>query len=274
MRKIIIIGALVLAAGLTSCTTVESGHEAPIVAWGGETDMNQTLGEGIHYGISYLWNDTPEYLIRNTTVTIKDKYYDAGDMETPVTVTVYYNPIKGKTNYLHKNVGPDYLESRLTPLIQGALAKVIPQYTAQNLNKVSRAEAEKKIKEILQKETPKIYIAVTDVQFSKVGIPDAVAELAKETAVQVGRNELAEKLEAEKVSLAKAQVAEAQGNYDAGVLNAKTKDILSQPKMLEMMRIENERLMWEGFKKHGHSPFGENNIFGTSQSPTLLLQKK
>lgn len=272
MKKFLLLALATIA--LTSCTSVDSGYESPIISYGGETDMTKTLPEGMHYGLSYLWNETPEYLIRNTTVTIKEKYFDINDMETPVAVTVYYNPIKGKTNYLHKNVGPDYLDTRLIPIIQGALAKVIPQYSAQGLNKISRAEAEIKLKAILQKETPKIYIAVSDVQFTKVGIPKAVADLAKETAVQIGRNELASKLKAEKVSLAEAQVAEAQGNYDAGVLNAKTKDILSQPKMLEMMKIENERLMWEGFKEHGHSPFGENNIYGSNQSPTLLLQRK
>lgn len=272
MKKILLV--VLMTTALISCTSVDSGHEAPVISWGGETNMTATLGEGMHYGVNYLWDDTPEYEIRNQTVTITDKYFDSNDMELPVSVTVYFNPIKGKTNYLHKNVGPDYKESRLEPIIKGSLAKVIPQYAAQNLNKVSRGEAEKRLKEILVKECPKIYIEVTDVQFTKVGIPQAVADLAKETAVQIGRNELAEKLEAEKVSLAKAKVAEAQGDYDAGVLNAKTKDILSQPKMLEMMRIENEKIMWEGFKEHGHSPFGENNIYGSNQSPTLLLQRK
>ena len=28
--------------------------------------------------------------------------------------------------------------------------------------------------------------------------------------------------------------------------------------------------MWEGFKKHGHSPYGENNFFGVGQVPMLM----
>lgn len=103
-------------------------------------------------------------------------------------------------------------------------------------------------------------------------IPNGISQLAEQTAVQIGRNELASKKEAEQVSLAKAKVAEAQGNYDAGILNAKTKDLLSQPKMLQLQQIENERIMWEGFKVHGKSPFGQNNIFGNS-NPNLLLNR-
>lgn len=268
--KNLLFSALALAM-LTSCTTVDSGYEAPIVSYGGETNMNHTLDEGMHWGFQYLVDSTPDYEIRNQTLTIEDTYFDKNDMAVPVTVTVYFNPIKGKTNYLHKNIGPEYKETRLTPILKGSLSKVIPQYAAQNLNKVSRAEAEKILKKLAQEEAAKIYIDVTDVQLTKISIPSAVADLAKETAVQEGRNELAKKKEAEQVALAKAKVAEAQGDYDSGVLNAKTKDILSQPKMLEMMRIENERITAEGFLKHGKSIYGDHNYFGAA-APLLLKQ--
>lgn len=271
MKKIL--SVLAVSVLILSCTGVDSGHESPIISYGGETDMNKTLGEGMHYGFNYLWDSTPEYDIREQTMTIEDEYFDNNDMSTPVTVVIYFNPIKGKTNYLHKNVGSDYAHTKLDPIARGALAKVIPHYTAQDLNKNKRDEAEVKLKEILAKEASTIYVNIARVQFTKVGIPSAVAKLATETAVQLGRNELASKKEAEQVALAKAKVATAQGNYDAGVLNAKTKDIMSSPKMLEMMKIENERLMWEGYKEHGKSPFGENNIFGNS-NPTLLLNRK
>lgn len=271
MKRILSVLAIVMF--LTSCTGVESGHESPIISYGGETNMEKTLEEGMHFGLNYLWDSTPEYDIREQTMTIEDKYFDNNDMGTPVTVVIYFNPIKGKTNFLHKNVGADYSHTKLDPIARGALAKVIPHYTAQDLNKNKRDEAEVKLKEILAKEAGTIYINIARVQFTKVGIPDAVAKLATETAVQLGRNELASKKEAEQVALAKAKVALAQGDYDAGILNAKTKDIMSSPKMLEMMKIENERIMWEGYKKHGKSPFGESNIFGNS-NPTLLLSRK
>ena len=84
-----------------------------------------------------------------------------------------------------------------------------------------------------------------------------------------------ERKDEEQVALAKAKVAAAQGDYDAGVLNAKTQDLLSQPKMLEKQRIDNERIMWTGYAKTGKSPFGENNIFGGSSNstPMLMLQR-
>lgn len=267
MKKVFGLSLTVLL--LTACTGVDSGFESPIISYGGETDMTQVLSEGMHYGINYIWDDTPEYEIREQTMTIEDTYFDNNDMSTPVTVVIYFNPIKGKTNYLHKNVGPDYSHTKLDPIARGALAKVIPHYTAQDLNKNKRDEAEIKLKEILAKEANTIYVNIARVQFTKVGIPAAVAKIAQETAVQIGRNELASKKEAQKISEGKAKVAEAQGNYDAGVLNAKTKDIMSSPKMLEMMRIENERIMAEGYKLHGKSFYGTNNIFGSNAAQVI-----
>lgn len=267
MKRIIILFTLMLS--LASCTGVESGYESPIISYGGETNMNETLGEGMHFGMNYIFDSTPEYNIREQTMSIEDTYFDNNDMSVPVTVVIYFNPIKGKTNYLHKNVGPDYALTKLDPIARGALAKVIPGYTAQDLNKNKRDEAEVKLKAILAKEASTIYVNIARVQFTKVGIPKAVATLATETAVQLGRNELASKKEAEQVALAKALVAEAQGNYDAGVLNAKTKDIMSSPKMLEMMKIENERIMAEGYRVHGKSFYGSNNIFGSNAAQVV-----
>jgi len=273
MKRIFAIIVALVAISMTSCTGVDSGFESPIISYGGETNMNKVLGEGMHYGFNYMWDDTPQYEIREQTMTIEDTYFDNNDMSTPVTVVIYFNPIKGKTNYLHKNVGPDYSHTKLDPIARGALAKVIPHYTAQDLNKNKRDEAEVKLKTILAKEAGTIYVNIARIQFTKVGIPGAVAKLATETAVQLGRNELASKKEAEQVALAKAKVATAQGNYDAGVLNAKTKDIMSSPKMLEMMRIENEKILAEAFLKHGKSIYGENNWFGTMPG-NLLINKK
>lgn len=269
MKKLLILSALVI--GLVSCTTVGTGEEAALVSWGGKTDMSQTLTEGVHWGINYLFDDAVPYVVREQTYNYSVELNDKNDMVTPISVVVYYQAQKGKVNKIHSLVGTDYKEDKLKGFIASVVGKIIPQYSAQEINKFKRAEVEQKITQLLAKEASAIYVNVPRVNFTKVGIPTEVANLAEETAVQLSRNELATKKEAEQVALAKAKVAQAQGDYDAGVLNAKTRDLLSQPKMLELQRIENEKLMWEGFKKHGKSPWGQNNWFGVS--PNVMVQK-
>lgn len=267
MKKVFLLG-LALAMLTTSCTSVESGHKGVIVSWGGETDMQEILPEGINYGMRWLVDDVIEYDVREHTIVKKFSFNDKNDMKTDVVIAIDYALDPTKVNKLHNSIN-DY-EVKLITALSSAAKEVVPQYAAVDLNKHERAAAEDKLSEILRKELPEFYIQFKRARFTDIDIPDGISQLAEQTAVQLGKNELASKKEAEQVSLAKAKVAEAQGNYDAGILNAKTKDILSSPKMLEMMRIENERLMWEGFKDHGHSPYGENNFFGVGQVPMFM----
>ena len=277
MKNLFKIGlfAIIMSLTATSCTSVGTGEEAAIVSYGGQTNMSQTLPEGLHWGLNYLWDNTVPYVVREQTYNYSVQLNDKNDMTTPVELVVYFQAQKGKVNRIHSLVGQDYKDEKLKAFIASVVGKVIPQYAAQDINKFKRAEVEQKITQLLAKEAAAIYVNVPRVNFTKVGIPAGVEKVATAIAVQLSNNTLAEKKEAEQVALAKAKVAQAQGDYDAGVLNAKTQDLLSQPKMLEKQRIDNERIMWSGYAKTGKSPFGENNIFGgaTGSNPILMLQR-
>jgi hypothetical protein len=134
--------------------------------------------------------------------------------------------------------------------IKSASKEVIPQYTASELNLTKRTEAEQKLSEILAKELPEFYMIFARVQLTDVDIPEAIATAAEQTAKQLELN----KLEGEKA-------VAAERKFEAAEWDSRTKAILSKPEMLELQRVENERLKWEGFKTHGKSPYGENNTF-------------
>lgn len=61
MRKVFLFATLV---ALGSCTTVDTGKEGVLVSWGGETNMNYTLKEGVDWGFHYLYDDVVEYDVR------------------------------------------------------------------------------------------------------------------------------------------------------------------------------------------------------------------
>ncbi len=100
-----------------------------------------------------------------------------------------------------------------------------------------------------------------------VDIPRGVADLAEQTAVQLGKNELALKKEAEQVALAKALVAESKGKFEAAEFDVKTKNLMSQPKLIELYQAETDRI----WAQKGVSPYGSNNVFGAN--PGLLLNR-
>jgi regulator of protease activity HflC (stomatin/prohibitin superfamily) len=104
---------------------------------------------------------------------------------------------------------------------------------------------------ILKMQLPKSY---------KAAIERKIAVL-QETATIISQTKQAEQTALKKVALAK-------GNYEAAQYDARTKEILSQPKLLELYRAETERI----WAKKGRSPYGNNNVFGSAQG--ILLNRR
>jgi len=251
---------IVMATVLPSCETVPPGHRGVAVSWGGKTDTTQVYPEGLIIGLQWLVDDMVPYDVRQNTLVQKFEFNDKNNMDVPVEIALDYNLDPRQVNLLHTQISD--IETKILKTLKSAAKEVVPQYSAVELNISKRTEAEQKLAAILSEELPDFYVQFARVQVTDVDIPKQVAQLAEETAVQLGRNELASKKEAEQVALAKARVAEAQGEYDAAKLQAKTKDILSQPKMLKLMELEIEKDYAEGFIKHGNSRYGNNNMFG------------
>jgi len=255
-----LMAVMVMATVLPSCESVPSGHRGVEVSWGGKTNMNEVYPEGLTTGINWLWDDMVPYDVRQRTLVVKLEFNDKNNMVTPVEISLDYNLDPDRVNLLHTQV--EDVETKIMKTLKSAGKEVVPQYSAVDLNISKRTEAEERLAKILAEELPDFYVNFARVQMTDVDIPAPVAQLAEETSVQEGRNKLAEKKEAEQVALAKARVAEAQGEYDAAKLQAKTKDIMSQPKMLKLMELEIEKDYAEGFIKHGNSRYGNNNMFG------------
>ena len=258
MRKLALL--LITVIIITSCTTVESGHKGVKVSWGGETDLNTVYPEGMDGGLSWLWNDMIEYDVREKTLVQSFEFNDNNNMTTKVELSLDYRLNPNKVNLLHTQITD--VETKILKTLKSAGKEVVPQYSAVELNITKRTEAEQKLSQIIAEELPEFYVEFARIQMTDVDIPGAVSKLAEDTAVQLGRNELAKKKEAEQVALAKAKVAEAQGNYEAGLLDAKTKKLLSTPEILKLKELEVEM----EFAKQGKSRYGNNNVFGAGVS--------
>lgn len=266
MKKVITLLTAVIFAATTlpSCETVPSGHRGVEVGWGGKPNMDVVYPEGLVIGIHWMFDDMVVYDVRQSTIVHKFEFNDKNNMDVPVEIALDYNLDPNRVNLLHTQITD--IETKIVKTLKSAAKEVVPQYSAVELNIEKRAEAEQKLAEIMSQELPEFFVQFARVQVTDVDLPKQVAQLAEETAVQLGRNELASKKEAEQVALAKARVAEAQGEYDAARLQAKTKDILSQPKMLKLMELEIEKDYAEGYKAHGNSRYGTNNMFGVGTS--------
>jgi len=262
MKKIIVLLAFALTV---SCTSVDAGHKGVEVSWGGETNMSKIYPEGMDWGLSWMWDDMIQYDVREKTLVDTFEFNDKNNMTTRVELSLDYRLDPDKINSLHTKITD--VEVKILKTLKSAGKEVVPQYSAVELNINKRAEAEAKLSEIISKELPEFYVVFARIQMTDVDIPNAVADLAEQTAVQLGRNELALKKEAEQVALAKATVARSKGLFEAAEYDVQTKNLMSQPKLLELYKAETERVWAE----KGISPYGANNVFGIP--PGLLLNK-
>lgn len=233
---------------LASCTTVEPGHKGVEISWGGETNLERVYPEGMHSGLHWVWDDMVEYDCREKTRVERFEFNDANNMATGVEVSVDLALMPDKVAMLHKGITD--LDAKIGKTVKSACKEVVPQYSASDLNLRKRAEAEEKLTAILSREMPSYFVNFVRVQITDVDIPDAIAKAAEATAKQQELNKLAGE-----------KAKEAENNFLAAEWDAKTKEILSQPAMLELKRLEIQE-MWA---KSGVSPYGQNNVFGSME---------
>lgn len=254
MKKVLGFLLLILTVSFTSCTSVDPKERGVEVSWGGEVNMSKTYPPGMHYGMRWLTDELVTYDVSEKTTVEKYEFNDSGNMTTGVEIAVDYSLSPDRVQFIHTKI-TDY-ETKLKKTIKSAAKEVIPQYTASELNLTKRNEAEDKISKILAKELPEFYLVFNRVQLTDVDIPAQIAKAAEQTARQTELNKLA-----------LSKVTEAENNYKAAEFDAKTKDVLSKPAMLELKRLE---IQME-YARRGVSPYGTNNVFGTT--PALLLNR-
>ncbi len=267
MRKLIkiLVATMLVAVSVTSCVEVDNGYKGVAYKpYSGGLDPKQVYPEGVDMGISWLWNDMITYDCRQKTTDIQAELLDVNSMTVGVTASVFHRVIPTKIGYLHLEKGLDYEKTYIVPVFEGCLKNIIGKYTAQEIVSSKRDVVQKEIKQLLDTAFMKNYIQCDDIIIRDVNLPQSINNAIVAKQVQDEKNLLAEKMKKEKQNLAEAQIAEAKGQYEASVFDAKRKAILSQPKMLELKKLENEALMWKGFLQHGHSPFGNNNMFGVT----------
>ena len=231
----------------TSCTGVESGSRGVEVSWGGKTNMDVVYGEGIDWGVHWMWDDMIEYDVREKTIIEKFEFNDKNNMSTPVAVSIDYKLDAQKVNTIHSTIGKDQLDMKIMTTLSSAAKQVIPQYSASELNLSKREEAEGKIFSVLKEEFPAFYVSCSRVRITDVDIPRGIAEAAEANAKQTELNKLSA-----------SKVEQARNNLLAAEFDSKAQALLSRPEMIALKKLEVE-MTWA---KKGISPYGHDNVFG------------
>lgn len=236
IRTYIILGiglivALILLFG--SWFTVGAGEIGIITRFG---EVQRVADSGFNFKIPLVEGVTiMETRIQKEEATSSAVTKDLQDVEA--TLALNYSIDKETSLNLFKNVGVDYKENVIIPVLHESFKAGTAQYTAESLI-TNRSEAKEKILEVVKDRLQKYGIVINDLNITNLNFSEAFNKAIEEKAVAQQQVEKAKQdLERVKVE-AEQKVAQAQADAEAQKLQQQTLTDL----MIKKMWIEK----WNG----------------------------
>lgn len=247
-----------------SGTTIKPGEEGFLFdSFGGGVNKTMIYTEG--YVPHLPWKEMITYNVQYKSHKYTAKVLDKDGTEVTVSVTVNAALKRGKSPFVHLKHGIGYEASVIDELSNGAIKDAIGKYGYEQIYGTKRENVESEIETSIKSSLGKENILVAFAEVTDVDLPKAIASaiIAKQEQEQL--NLKAEKLKTYETNIASASVEAAKGRFETAEFDAKTKAILSQPKMLELKKLEIEQIWAE----KGVSPYGTNNVFGAGATSVI-----
>lgn len=279
MKKVLL-GLVLLAMSITSCTTADSAEVALVVDQIG----NDKGTPNIEMASGFIFYFPPTQDVYMYPTSVQHKVWTASlDEDSPTDEHIDVTSSDGATFgldvainlqlvrtaapalFTKYRVGMDELiNTRVRNIVRKELLDNAVNFASDSLLQ-HRNVYEANVTKTLTKSLAAEGFNLNNIAILKMAIP-ASYKKAIETKIRVIQETATIKsqtLQAEQTALKK--VALAKGNYEAAQYDAKTKEILSQPKLLELYRAETDRI----WAQKGKSPYGQNNVFGSTAGVLL-----
>lgn len=281
MKKVVLLGAL-LAMFATSCTTADSSEVALVVDQIGNDKGVPNIQ--MESGFIFYFPPTQDVFMYPTSVQHK-VWTAAADEDSPTDEHIDVTSADGATFGLDVSINlqlqraraselfikyrvdmEDLINSRVRTIVRKELLDNAVNFASDSLlqhRNIYEGNVTKSLTASLEKEG----FTLNNIAVLKMALPASYKKaierkiaVLQETATIISQTKQAEQTALKKVALAK-------GNYEAAQYDAKTKEILSQPKLLELYRAETDRI----WATKGRSPYGNNNVFGSAGN--ILLNR-
>jgi len=242
---LIVIGVVTAA----SVKIVDAGHRGVLLHWNAVNTGIPPLEEGLHFVVPF--QDTVVNMEVRTLKFVRSTSSASKDLQTVSTeVTVNYQPSPNSVNVLYKEVGPDYENRIIQPAIDEVVKQVTANYNAEELitkRPLVKTDIEGEITTRLNEfNIITEVISITDFQFSSLFAQAIENKVEAEQRALQATNELrriqieAQQREAEAQGIAKANIAEAQGEAEA--IRIINEALAQNPNYLEWLKTQR----WDG----------------------------
>jgi regulator of protease activity HflC (stomatin/prohibitin superfamily) len=276
MKKILSIALFGALLAMSSCTTADSGEVALIVDQIGNSkgipNVQMESGFIMYFPPTqdvFTYPTSVQHVewLKETTSQIDVTSADGASFGLDVALNVRLVRDRAAELFIKYRVPmEDLIKTRIRALVRKELVDNSVNFASDSLLQ-HRNIYETNVSKTLAIRLEKEGFLLDNLSILKMDLPDSYKR-AIEKKIKVIQETATIRSQTEQATQeALRKVAVAKGNFEAAQFDAKTKEIMSQPKMLELYRAETERIWAE----KGTSPYGANNVFGTSSG--LILNR-
>ncbi len=154
------------------CPTVESGHRGIVFKTLGGGTSREVLGEGMH--VIPIWTYVIAYDTRVHEMKEPLAVLSSNGLPIRVDASVRYRPDDKELYELQTQIGPDYDQKVIAPIVRSEARKVFGRYQPEEIYSTKREEIERQIYEEVTRALVGKHVVVEAVLVRDVDLPDAI----------------------------------------------------------------------------------------------------
>jgi regulator of protease activity HflC (stomatin/prohibitin superfamily) len=172
--RTLVLAALAVAPFLPGCRcpTVDSGHRGIVFKTLGGGTSKEVLGEGMHF--IPIWNHVIQYDTRVHEMKEQLTVLSSNGLTIKVDTSVRYRPEVAELFELQTQIGPDYDQKVVGPIVRSEARKVFGRYQPEEIYSTRREEIERQIYEEVTRALAGKHVVVEAVLVRDVDLPEAI----------------------------------------------------------------------------------------------------
>jgi regulator of protease activity HflC (stomatin/prohibitin superfamily) len=228
MSRSLLLACLAIAPFLPGCRcpTVESGHRGIVFESLGGGTSDKVLGEGMHF--IPLWNRVISYDARVHEMKEQLNVLSSNGLMIRVDASVRFRPDVTKLFELQTQIGPDYDQKLVAPIVRSEARKVFGRYQPEEIYSTKREEIERQIYDEVTKALAGKHVVVEAVLVRDVILPEAIqTAIADKLAEEQRSQKMRFTLDKERQEAQRKQIeGEGIAKYQAIVRQGLTREYL------------------------------------------------
>jgi regulator of protease activity HflC (stomatin/prohibitin superfamily) len=236
------------------CPTVPSGNRGIVFKSLGGGTSKEVLPEGMH--LMPLWNDVITYDTRVHEMKEPLSVLSSNGLAIQVDASVRYRPVEQELYELQTQIGPDYEQKVVAPVVRSEARKVFGRYQPEEIYSTRREEIERQIYVEVTRALEGKHVVVEAVLVRDVILPDAIkTAIADKLAEEQRAQKMRFTLDRERQEAQRKQIeAEGIAKYQSIVRQGLTPEYLQFKGIEATERLagsENAKVIIVGNSKNG-----------------------